>query len=267
MNGQNELIGVLARRARVIAWAYDAQKDCLTYWLPQKDGSSQIKDIKNSDTVDEWRFLWEGQPTGGVDVHEPGKKDGAIFRLTYKRLDSIGAVVGFAEVLSMPKGDKAYRGGVICNEVELTARINADMLLLNAREKGVLFAIGIDEGDRGNLADESQKEKCVESMMATIRSEFRDKDIFGFLWDARFIVFFRGALSIDVLERRAQHFLDEFSRRALDSSITASCTIGIAVTGGGRSTAKELMAAAGQTLDDAMLRGANHYRMFESEKY
>lgn len=267
MNGQNVLIGILARRARVIAWTWDAGKDCLTYWLPQKADPLRIEGIRNSDAAAEWRFLWEGQEAGCIDVHEPENRNGVLLRLTYRRLEEGKEVVGFAEVLSKSKEAKANRGGLICSESALIARINADMMMLHAQEKGVLFAIGIDGLGQGDLASESQKEKCIEIMLAAIRAEFRDIDIFGFLSETRFFVFFRGVLSIDVLERRAQHFLDEFSRRVLDSPITASCTIGIAVTGGDRTTAKELMAAAGKALDEAMVRGASHYRMFESEKY
>ena len=99
------------------------------------------------------------------------------------------------------------------------------------------------------------------------RAEFRDTDIFGLLPNARFIVFFRGALSIDVVEERAQRFLDEFSRRAIDSSLPISCSIGIAVTGSEQTLAKQLISYAGQVLDEIVVRGANRYRMFESEKY
>ena len=267
MNEYNELIGILARHARIIAWIYDAQTDCLTYWLPQTVNALRINDIKNTEAADEWHFLWEGQPSGSLDVHAPERKDGALFRLTYKRLEDNTGVVGVADVISARQGANARNGGAICDEGVLAARINADMLLLQQREKGVLFAIKIDGLGKNELANESQEEKCIEILIASIHAEFRDTDIFGTLPDERFFVFFRGALSIDVLERRAQHFLDEFSRRALDSMITASCTIGIAVTGGAHSAAKDLIAAASQALDEAMARGVNHYRMYENEKY
>ena len=267
MNDQNELISILARRAHVIAWAYDAHTDCLTYWLPQKSDSAQIEDVKKSGIASEWRFLWEEKATGCVDVHAPTKRDGALFRLTYKRLEKERGVVGFAEPISASTGAVAIRGRAICDESALATRIDADMLLLRTREKGVMFALGIDEFGKGNLASMSQKSKCYEIMEATMRAEFRDSDIFGLLSDSRFIVFFRGSLSIDVVEHRAQHFLDDFSRRALDNSLPISCSIGIAVTGREQTSAKQLIAYAVQALDDAVARGANRYRMFESEKY
>lgn len=267
MNGQNELISILARRAHVIAWAYDARTDCLAYWLPQNMDFSQIEDVKKSEAASEWQFLWEAQTTGCVDVHAPEKKDGTLFRLTYKRLERDRGVVGFAEPLSAPKGAEAIRGKAICDESALTARIDADMLLLRTREKGVMFALGIDGFGKGNLASASQKNKCYEIMEATMRAEFRDSDIIGLLSDTRFIVFFRGALSIDIVEQRAQRFLDEFSRRALDNSLSITCSIGIAVTGKEQVSAKQLIAFAGRALDEMALRGSNRYRMFESEKY
>ena len=267
MNGQNELISILARRAHVIAWAYDARTDCLAYWSPQKTDFSQIESLKKSGAASEWKFLWEEQATGCVDVHAPDRMDGALFRLTFKRLERDRGVVGFAEPLSEPMGAAAIHGRAICDENALTARIDADMLLLRAREKGVMFALGIDGFGKGNLASASQKNKCYEIMEATMRAEFRDSDIFGLISDARYIVFFRGALSIDVVEQRAQRFLDEFSRRALDNTLPISCSIGIAVQGREQASAKQLIAYAGQALDDVTARGTNRYRMFESEKY
>ena len=267
MNGQNELISILARRAHVIAWTYDARTDCLAYWLPQKPDSSQIEGVKKSDIASEWRFLWDEQTTGCVDVHAPEKRNGDLFRLTYRRLEREKGVVGFAEPLSASKGAATIRGRAICDEGALIAQIDADMLLLHTREKGVMFALGIDGIDKGNLAGTSQKSKCYEIMEATMRAEFRDSDIFGLLSDSRFIVFFRGSLSIDVVEHRAQRFLDEFSRRALDNSLQISCSIGIAVTGREHTSASQLIDCAGQALDEATTRGVNRYRMFESERY
>ena len=267
MNGLNELIGILARRAHVIAWAYDAQIDCLTYWLPQKKNFLRIEEIKQTDIADDWRFLWEMQGTGYVDVHAPGTRSGPLYRLTYSRLKKDKGVVGFAEPLSPKKETTAFQGRAICDEETLAARIDNDMLLLQAQEKGVMFVLGIDGFGKGELAKENQKNKCFEIMEATLRAEFRDTDIFGLLPNARFIVFFRGALSIDVVEERAQRFLDEFSRRAIDSSLPISCSIGIAVTGSEHALAKQLIAYAGQVLDEIVVRGANRYRMFESEKY
>ena len=267
MNGQNELISILARRAHVIAWTYDARTDCLAYWSPQKPDSSQIEGVKKSDIASEWRFLWDEQTTGCVDVHAPEKRDGALFRLTYRRLEREKGVVGFAEPLSASKGAATIRGRAICDESALTARIDADMLLLRTREKGVMFALGIDGVGKDELSSIRQTSKCYEIIEATMLSEFRDSDIFGFLSDERFIVFFRGALSIDVVEQRAQHFMDEISRRAIDNSFPISCNIGIAVTGREQTSAKQLISYAEQALNDAKSRGANRYRMFKSEKY
>lgn len=254
MNGQYELIAILARRAGVIAWAYDARTDCLAYWSPQKTELSRIEGARKSGIASEWQFLWEEKATGCVDVHAPEKKDDSLFRLTFKRLERGRGVVGFAEPLSS-------------SESALISRIDADMLLLRAREKGVMFALGIDGFGKGVLANENLKSKCFEIMEATMRAEFRDSDIFGLLQDARYIVFFRGVLSIDVVEQRAQHFLDEFSRRAFDNSMPISCSIGIAVTGKEQASAKQLIASAGQALDEASSRGTSRYRMYESERY
>ena len=267
MNCQNELISILVRRANVIAWVYDACTDCLTYWSPKKNDFSQVECVKKSDVASEWQFLWDQQTTGYVDVHALENKDDVLFRLTYKRLERARGVVGVAETLSTSKGAAVIQGKAICDENALIARINADMLLLRTREKGVMFVLGIDGYDKGNLTDTTQKSKCYEIMEATMRAEFRDSDIFGLLSDSRFIIFFRGSLSIDVVEQRAQRFLDEFSRLALDNSIQISCSIGIAVTGRELTSARQLIDCAGQALDEATSRGVNRYRMFESEKY
>ena len=265
MVGQGELIELLARRARVIAWMYDVKTDCLSYCMPQQEqGFLQERGIKESKTAKEWNFLWEGPPKGCVDAHAPGRMNGALFRLTYTRLGRDG-VVGFAEELSPQDGGTSQ--GLRVDLKTLAARINAELVLLRAREKGVLFAAEIDGYGKGELANASQQDKSFGAMETSLRAEFRDSDILGAISDSRFIVFFRGALSIDVVERRAQRFLDEFARRSLDMSLPASCSIGIAVAGGELDTAEALLDAAGKALDDVVARGANHYRMYESEKY
>ncbi|MBO4852901.1 MAG: diguanylate cyclase [Schwartzia sp.] len=265
MVGQGELIELLARRARVIAWMYDVKTDCLSYCMPQQEqGFLQERGIKESKTAKEWNFLWEGPSKGCVDVHAPGRLNGALFRLTYTRLGQDG-VVGFAEELSPKDGETPQ--GLRVDLKTLAARINAELVLLRAREKGVLFAAEIDGYGKGELANSSWKDKCFSAMETVLHAEFRDTDILGAITDTRFIVFFRGALSIDVVERRAQRFLDEFARRALDMSLPASCSIGIAVAGNELGTAEELIDAAGKALGDVVARGANHYRMYEGEKY
>ena len=267
MNGQKELIGILARRAHVIAWAYDARADCLTYWSPQTADASKIKGVKESNAAPEWEFLWEKQATGCVDVHTPKNLNGAMFRLTYKRLRRGKGVVGVAEPLSASDEASARWEKSLCDESALTARIEDDMLLLRPHEKGVMFALGLDGFGEGKPENAVLKNKGYEIMEDTIRAEFRDSDIFGLLAEAKYIVFFRGSLSIDVVEQRAQRFLDEFSRRAIDNSLTVSCSIGIAVIGKERPSAKQMIAFARQALKEASVRGANRYRMFESEKY
>ncbi len=265
MVGQGELIELLARRARVIAWMYDAKTDCLSYCMPQQDqGFLQEKGLKDSETAKEWKFLWEGMTKGCVDAHAPGRLNGSLYRLTYTRLGQDGAV-GFAEEL-LPKEDGPLQG-LRVDLKTLAARINAELVLLRSREKGVLFTAEIDGYGKGELANPHQKDKCFNAMETALRAEFRDTDILGAVSESRFVVFFHGVLSIDVVERRAQRFLDEFSRRALDISLPASCSIGIAVAGNELDTAEAMLDAAGKALDDVIARGANHYRMYESEKY
>ncbi len=262
MVGQKELIGLLARRAGVIAWTYDAKEDCLTYCLPNESVFSQVSGLKNGSATFDWSFLRDGTASGFVDVREtPWQEDGA-FRVTYLRVS--GDFVGFAEKLTIGN----FNSVMAINENALVSRIDADLFLLRAREKGVLFAMEATGANRrGVQPKERQGKLYVDILEQAIKEEFRGRDIFGRVSDMRYIVFFRGELPIDVVERRAQHFLDEFSRRALDSSITASCTIGIAVTGGDRTAAKDLIEAASQALEEAMARGANHYRMYENDRY
>ena len=265
MIGQGELIELLARRARVIAWTYDVKTDCLSYCLPQQEqGFLKEQGLRTSKQAQEWRFLWKGPSQGCVDVHAPGRISGSVYRLTYTRLGHDG-VVGFAEEIS-PKEDDASNGLHI-DAKTLAARIDAELILLREREKGVLFALEIDGYGKGDLISPYQQEKCFGAMETALRAEFRDSDILGSVSDARFIVFFHGVLSIDVVERRAQRFLDEFARRALDSALPASCSIGIAVANGDMAKAEDLISAAGEALDGVIAHGANHYRMYESEKY
>ncbi len=268
MVGHKELIHLLVKRARVIAWHYDAKTDFLVYWLPQEPACAQVSSMKDSESSQEWSFLWEGSVTGSVDVHAPGCKTGALFRLTFLRLEHGQGVIGIAEELSAKTPGPLFRlqGGVSEKNV-LVERIEDELMLLHEREKGVLFAMEIGGVGKDNRTDLKQKEKCLGVLEKTIHDEFRDTDIIGILSETRVIVFFHGELSIDVVEHRAQRFLDDFSRRAMDLSLPLSCSIGISVTAGGQLAATNLIATAEKVLNEAIDRGANHYRMFESDKY
>ena len=264
MVGQKELIGLLVRRAGVTAWTYEAKKDCLTYCRSDELVCLNASGFKLGKMAAEWDFLWNGKPSGFVDVHDaPWQKDGN-FRLTYLRVGDSEDVVGFADELN---GEMSSDLLSDINLEKLATRIDTEMMLLHPREKGVLFVMEASAPTKKNALKENNPLTYVDILEQTIRSEFRGQDILSRLSSTRYLVFFRGELPIDVIEHRAQTFLDEFSRRAMDSMIPTVCSIGIAVTGKELTSAKELIAAAGQALDAAIDRGSNHYRMYESNRY
>lgn len=265
MVGQKELVGLLVRRAGVTAWTYEAQKDCLTYCRSNELACLNVSGFKDEKTAAEWAFLWSGKASGFVDVHDtPWQKDGN-FRLTYLRVGDSEDVVGIADKLN---GEMDYDLLSNINLGKLTMRIDAEIMLLHPREKGVLFVMeAAGTTAKKTTEKENQSLTYIDVLEQTIRSEFRGQDILNRLSTTRHLVFFRGELPIDVIEHRAQMFLDEYARRAMDLMIPTVCSIGIAVTGKELTSAEELIAAAGQALDAAIDRGSNHYRMYESNRY
>lgn len=264
MVGQKELIGLLVRRAGVTAWIYEAQKDCLTYCRPDELVCLNVSGFKNGKVSAEWGFLWSGKSSGFTDVHDtPWQKDGN-YRLTFLRIRDGKDVVGFAEKLD-GEMDSDLLSDI--NLDKLTTRINTEMMLLHPREKGVLFVMEASAPTKKTMSKGDRHLTYVDILEQAIRSEFRGQDILSRLSGTRYLVFFRGELPIDIIEHRAQTFLDEFARLALDSMIPTVCSIGIAVTGKELISSKDLIAAAGQALDEAIDRGSNHYRMFENTRY
>ncbi len=227
-----------------------------------------------SSVAEEWAFLWHGDLSGSADVHTPFGHEEAVYRLAYRRTvgkDGIYAA-GIAEDITeahaaaarLKDGTGHPEQAGISGDEAIRLRVEAELALLHPGEKGVLFAVGIDSFEEL----EGKQEACVRVMENTLHAEFRGNDIFGRLSrKGRYIVFFCGSLSIDVVERRAQHFLDEFQRQALDTSINATCSLGIAVAGGAKPSAETLNSAASFALDEALVRGTHHYRMFDSNRY
>ena len=264
MVGQKELVGLLVRRAGVTAWTYEAKTDCLTYCRSDELSCLEVKGFKAGNAAAEWNFLWNGKPSGFADVHDTPWQKGGNFRLTYLRVSDSENVVGFADELN---GDINSDLLSDINLSKLATRIDTEIMLLHPREKGVLFVMEASAPTKKNTPKAENPLTCVDILEQTVRSEFRGQDVLSRLTNTRYLVFFRGELPIDIIEHRAQNFLDEFSRRAMDSMIPTVCSIGIAVTGKELSSAKDLIEAAGQALDEAIDRGSNHYRMYEINRY
>lgn len=265
-----ELIGLLMQRADVTAWLYDAPKDTLYFRSPKDNLTHKFKDLRMSSASEEWQFLWHGETAGTADAHAPFWHEEAVYRLTYRYVPAAGEtyVVGIAEDITEVHAAamRLKESAALSGSETIGARIEAELALLRPREKGVLFALEID--GLAEMATQQAREASIRVMEDTLRAEFRGNDIFGRLErEGRYIVFFCGSLSIDVVERRAQHFLDEYQRRALDTSLTATCSLGIAVTGDARADAGALISASNAALNEAILRGSHHYRMFDGNRY
>ncbi len=264
MVGHKELVGLLVRRAGVTAWNYDAKEDCLTYCRPNELTCIQVNELKKGKAFPEWDFLWGGMVSGFADVHDTPWQKGGMYRLTYLRVGDSKDVVGVADKIDDFLGAEFLPG---VDLERLASRIDAEMLLLRPREKGVLFVLEAGMNKTAANTAENQNLPQADLLEQTVRSEFRGQDVLSRISNTRYLVFFKGELPIDVIEHRAQVFLDEFGRRAMDSKISTTCSIGIAVTGGSLTSAKALITAAEEALDEVIERGANHYRMYENDRY
>ena len=146
--------------------------------------------------------------------------------------------------------------------------IDQRLQLMQSGEKGVLFVLGLDSFQKarqrvGGMACDGYLRAVAES----VRADFRGADILGRIGEDEFVVFICGRLSIDIIEKRAQHIIDLFLRVQLQEFRSVSCGMGIAATNSQTMSYAVLRQQAGKALQQAKSYGANRYRMFDDDKY
>ena len=146
--------------------------------------------------------------------------------------------------------------------------IDHEIASLRPGEKGVLLYLDIDDFKQVNTRmGHMSGDGYLRAVTETLRSDFRDVDIFGRIGGDEFVVFFRGCLSIDIIEKRAQHIVDLFMHVQIENLSAISCSMGVAVTGSQTDTFAAMLPKAEKALNDARRRGRNRYRMYDEEHY
>ena len=148
---------------------------------------------------------------------------------------------------------------------ETTERLVDERLKsLQSGEKGVLFLFNIDNFRQINERfGEAFGDGCLRSIASMIHADFRYVDILGRIGGDDFAIFIKGAVSIDIVERRAQQILDLFLRIQVPEGQSLSCSIGIAVTSTESMRYAKLAMQAGAALKEAKDKGGRRYRMYE----
>ena len=201
------------------------------------------------------------------------------YRATYRRLEEENGgafVVGYtedinAEVLAHRQlVDTAQRDPLtkLYNREATEKLVNDEILSLRPGEKGVLLYLDIDDFKQVNSRfGHMSGDGYLRAVTETLRSDFRDVDIFGRMGGDEFLVFFKGFLSIDVIEKRAQHIVDLFIHVQIENFSAISCSMGVSVTGSREDSFETLLPKAEKALKDAKRRGKNRYRMYDDEHY
>ena len=154
------------------------------------------------------------------------------------------------------------------NAETVEALIDQRLQGMEQGEKGVLFILGIDSFQKarqrvGGMACDGYLRAIAES----VRSDFRGADILGRISEDEFVIFICGRLSIDIIEKRAQHIIDLFLRVQLQDFHSVSCGMGIAATGSNTISYSIMRGQAARALQQAESYGANRYRMYDDDKY
>lgn len=147
--------------------------------------------------------------------------------------------------------------------------VNRQAKLLSPGEKGVFFAVSLDDYESvreamGIIAYDNY----FSALADAARKDFRGVDLLGRLNEQEVAIFISGQISIDVIERRAQHIMDIFLRiQPQDHTKTpVSFSMGIAITGREENAFPRLRKEAEAALISARRFGPNRYRMYADIK-
>ena len=139
---------------------------------------------------------------------------------------------------------------------------------LRTNEKGVLFVVGIDAFQE--IMDELGKsayDNYLSMLSEVLHADVRTMDILGKLDDQSVGIFISGCISIDIVEKRAQHLLDLFLRVQLKDFHPVTFSMGIAIRGTSntinRLSFDKMANQAREAMCSARNFGPNRYRMYD----
>lgn len=273
-----------------VDFLFDVEADTMRYRMPGADEHEEIAAFQSclrewnagdTETVDKLLrvFSANGPRSGGIEATvRLWKAESHLYRLVYERIDDSEGVtvVGFAEDIS----DEAAARELLKSDADrdaLTGLYTQDTLLklaafevaaLAPGEKAVMFCFDMDRFGEFNTAHgRPAGDSCLRAIAAALKTEFRGVDLLARIESDEFAVFFRGFLAIDVIERRAQRLLDTVHHLQTELTESASCSMGIAVTGSPREDCAKLLEHAQKALSVVKKYGGNRYRIFDNDRY
>ena len=295
---QNSLLDILTERCGVMMFEYNVKQDimyCMRRNKQRKKEEHEIHDYKafikeRNSSVPEDAAHYLGNlergcskvMRGTFDYHLRFWSDApSYYRAVYQSLadlsGNIYALVGYTEDISEETVRSQQKVAVNEQRDSLTKMYNRDMTerLINEHlehlpsgEKGVLFLLDID-----NFRQVNEKlgvmagDGYLRAISEAVRADFRGADILGRVGGDEFVIFMHGSVSIDTIERKAQHIIDIFMRVPLENFTSAACSIGIAATTSAEMKYGLLQPKAEKALASAKKRGHNRYCMYGEDRY
>lgn len=288
---QLRTIGKLVQiRTGAVDFVYEVGSDTMRYRMPGDGDTQEISpflsvvksgNAENPDAVEEIKNVLSesGAKSGSIETMASlWKSDASFNRIVFQRIDSPdgAVVVGYADDISdesvereriKKEGEKDKLTGLYVRDT-LVKLIEFELGALAPGEKGVIFYFDVDSFAEFNTAHgRPAGDSFLRAVASLLRTEFRGVDLLSRIGPDEFAVFFRGYLTIDVIERRAQHLLDSVRHLQSELTETASCSMGISVTGSPRENSEMLLEHAGQALKSVKKYGGNRYRMFDNDRY
>ena len=141
--------------------------------------------------------------------------------------------------------------------------INEQLATIKEREKGVLFLLDVDNfkqlnDNLGHLAGD----KYLKGVSEAVSNAFRSSDVVGRIGGDEFVVFIKGSVSLDLIEKYGQRLINLFLRVPCKDGWQVSCSIGIAATGDSSMTYEKLLANADNAMYKAKARGKNRFYLY-----
>jgi diguanylate cyclase (GGDEF)-like protein len=297
LQGKDALLELLLSKFNIDIFEYNVKKDVLFYTKTNCAG------IRRRETVAQFRdfMLGREQMEKGcgipvldiIDRASAAIMDDVVeyrtdfwqesfrwYRSTYKSIaDDTGkvvAIIGYTEdvddEVQKRKNllENAQRDILtnLYNQETTEKLINGKIADLQPGEKGIFFLFDIDGFKQLNeTLGQKAGDSYLRSAAALVRADFRYIDIVGRIGGDEFVIFLKGRISIDIVEKRAQQILDIFLRVQLQDYTPVSCSIGIAVTSSNKATYENLLLDANMALREIKVRGGHRYRMFEEDRY